>query len=89
MPMGTPHQIANRGTEDLVVIEVSVGELEYGHGNDLTRLAGQSIVKTDCDEIVRWSLLLRTICGEVPVCGMSTARNATMMCSGELGVVHT
>ena len=52
-PMGTPHQIANRGTEDLVVIEVSVGELEYGHGNDLTRLAGQSIVKTDCDEIVR------------------------------------
>ena len=53
VPMGTPHQIANRGTEDLVVIEVSVGELEYGHGNDLTRLAGQSIVKTDCDEIVR------------------------------------
>ena len=52
VPMGTPHQIANRGTEDLVVIEVSVGELEYGHGNDLTRLAGQSIVKTDCDEIV-------------------------------------
>ena len=50
VPMGTPHQIANRGTEDLVVIEVSVGELEYGHGNDLTRLAGQSIVKTDCDE---------------------------------------
>ncbi len=36
VPMGTPHQIANRGTEDLVVIEVSVGELEYGHGNDLT-----------------------------------------------------
>ena len=53
VPMGTPHQIANRGTEDLVVIEVSVGELEYGHGNDLTRLVGQSIVKTDCDEIVR------------------------------------
>ena len=53
VPMGTPHQIANRGTEDLIVIEVSVGELEYGHGNDLTRLAGQSIVKTDCDEIVR------------------------------------
>ena len=53
VPMGTPHQIANRGTEDLVVIEVRVGELEYGHGNDLTRLAGQSIVKTDCDEIVR------------------------------------
>ena len=53
VPMGTPHQIANRGSEDLVVIEVSVGELEYGHGNDLTRLAGQSIVKTDCDEIVR------------------------------------
>lgn len=53
VPMGTPHQIANRGTEDLVVIEVSVGELEYGHGNDLTSLAGQSIVKTDCDEIVR------------------------------------
>ena len=53
VPMGTPHQIANRGTEDLVVIEVSVGELEYGHGNDLTRLAGQSIVKTDCDEIGR------------------------------------
>ena len=53
VPMGTPHQIANRGPEDLVVIEVSVGELEYGHGNDLTRLAGQSIVKTDCDEIVR------------------------------------
>ena len=53
VPMGTPHQIANRGTEDLVVREVSVGELEYGHGNDLTRLAGQSIVKTDCDEIVR------------------------------------
>ena len=53
VPMGTPHQIANRGTEDLVVIEVSVGELEYGHGNDLTRLAGQSLVKTDCDEIVR------------------------------------
>ena len=53
VPMGTPHQIANRGTEDLIVIEVSVGELEYGHGNDLTRLAGQSIVKTACDEIVR------------------------------------
>ena len=53
VPMGTPHQTANRGTEDLVDIEVSVGELEYGHGNDLTRLAGQSIVKTDCDEIVR------------------------------------
>ena len=35
VPMGTPHpRSANRGTEDLVVIEVSVGELEHGHGND-------------------------------------------------------
>ena len=36
-----------------MIIEVSVGELEYGHGTDLTRLAGQPMVKTDCDELVR------------------------------------
>ncbi|MDO4262265.1 MAG: mannose-6-phosphate isomerase, class I [Eubacteriales bacterium] len=53
VPMGTPHQIANRSPEDVVIIEVSVGELEYGHGSDLTRLAGQPIVRTDCDDMVR------------------------------------
>ena len=53
VPMGMAHQIANRSAEDLVIIEVSVGELEYGHGTDLTRLAGQPMVKTDCDELVR------------------------------------
>lgn len=53
VPMGTPHQVANRSAEDLVIIEVSIGELEYGHGKDLTRLSSDPIVKTACDEIVR------------------------------------
>jgi mannose-1-phosphate guanylyltransferase/mannose-6-phosphate isomerase len=53
VPMGMPHQIANRAAEDLVIIEVSVGEMEYGHGSDLTRLNSQPILKARCDEIVR------------------------------------
>lgn len=53
VPMGTPHQIANRSTEDLVIIEVSIGEMEYGHGSDLTRLSSQPMLKSVCDEIVR------------------------------------
>lgn len=53
VPKGTPHQVANRSTEDLVIIEVSIGELEYGHGSDLTRLNSQPILKMACDEIVR------------------------------------
>lgn len=53
VPLGAPHQIANRSTEDLVIIEVSIGELEYGHGSDLTRLSSQPILKLKCDEIVR------------------------------------
>lgn len=53
VPVGTPHQIANRSTEDLVIIEVSIGELEYGHGRDLTRLSSQPILSAVCDEIVR------------------------------------
>lgn len=53
VPRGTPHQVANRSTEDLVIIEVSIGELEYGHGKDLTRLSSPPILRQDCDEIVR------------------------------------
>ncbi|MBS6397069.1 MAG: cupin domain-containing protein [Clostridiales bacterium] len=53
VPKGTPHQIANRSTEDLVIIEVSIGELEYGHGSDLTRLYSQPILKDVCDEVIR------------------------------------
>lgn len=53
VPKGTPHQVANRSTEDLVIIEVSIGDLEYGHGSDLTRLNSQPMVRTACDDIVR------------------------------------
>lgn len=53
VPKGTPHQIVNRSTEDLVIIEVSIGEMEYGHGKDLTRLSSSSILRQNCDEIVR------------------------------------
>lgn len=53
VPKGTPHQVANRSTEDLVIIEVSIGELEYGHGNDLMRLNSAPILRQNCDEIVR------------------------------------
>lgn len=53
VPKGTPHQVANRSTEDLVIIEVSIGELEYGHGSDLTRLESRPILAAVCDDIVR------------------------------------
>lgn len=53
VPRGTPHQIANRSTEDLVIIEVSIGELEYGHGKDMTRLNSRPILKPAGDEIIR------------------------------------
>lgn len=50
---GTSHRIANRAEEDLVIIEVSIGELEYRHGEDLTRVNGPSIIRADCDDIIR------------------------------------
>lgn len=53
VPKGTPHQIANRSTEDLVIIEVSIGELEYGHGKDMTRLNSPPMLKPAGDEIIR------------------------------------
>ncbi len=53
VPMDTPHQIANRSTEDLVIIEVSIGELEYRHGEDLTKVQGRTILQESCDELIR------------------------------------
>lgn len=53
VPMGRPHQIANRTTEDLVIIEVSIGELEYGHEGDLTRVGGRLLAQEECDGVVR------------------------------------
>lgn len=53
VPMGTPHQIINRGSEDLVIIEVSIGKIKNLGEEDLIPVSEKRISSFAEDPLIK------------------------------------